>query len=200
MSGPLARIRGIFQASDTAPGHGDREAEDPGRRTFVLRAIGGIAGLVTAALGLPVLAFGTAAGWRATTPIRPLGRSVAPTLRGEGWVSVGMLDDFEIGVPKRVAPLRSVVDGWVSRDAPVGAFVLRRSARAVVAYDIHCTHLGCPLSYLEGARQFLCPCHGGQFSREGNVVAGPPPRAMTRIETRLEGDEIFLGALQEATE
>jgi Rieske Fe-S protein len=66
-----------------------------------------------------------------------------------------------------------------------------------------CVHLGCPVqangpttpearrTYLQGARQvtftpvlpaggFGCPCHGGQYSAEGNRVAGPPVRALDR--------------------
>jgi menaquinol-cytochrome c reductase iron-sulfur subunit len=149
-------------------------------------------------VAVPVAGFATAAGWRASTPIRLLGRSIPPTLQSDGWVSVGVLDDFEVGVPKRVIVQRPVTDGWVAEDAPVGAFILRRAARAVLAYDIHCTHLGCPVRYVEGARRFLCPCHGGQFNRNGDVVSGPPPRSLARFETKVEGDEIFLGALQEA--
>lgn len=173
---------------------------DPSRRTFVLRAVAAISALIGAALAVPVAGFATATGWRAATPVRLFGRSIPPTLRGEGWVAVGKLDDFEVGVPKRVTVQRPVSDGWVTEEAPVAAYVFRRSDRAVVAFDIHCTHLGCPLNYVEGARRFLCPCHGGVFSREGSVLSGPPPRPMASFETKLEGDEVLLGALVESAE
>lgn len=173
------------------------EVPDPGRRRFVLRAIGAISGVIAAGLAVPVLGFGTAAGWRATTPLRLLSRSVPPTLKSTGLVSVGKLDDFTVGVPKRVAPVRQVVDGWFTEATPIGAFVLRTTDQDVVAYDIHCTHLGCPLSYVEGARRFLCPCHGGVFDREGDVVSGPPPRPMYQFQVQVSNGEVFLGSLEE---
>jgi len=33
--------------------------------------------------------------------------------------------------------------------------------------------------------QFRCPCHGGVFDREGNVVDGPPPAPLQRLAVRL---------------
>jgi menaquinol-cytochrome c reductase iron-sulfur subunit len=199
----MSGLRGRFLGATGLRDHGaegDDGIRDPGRRIFVMRAIAAISGLIAAAVAVPVAGFATAAGWRASSPLRLLGRSIPPTLQSDGWVSVGVLDDFEVGVPKRVITTRRVSDGWITEDAPVGAFIFRRAARVVVAYDIHCTHLGCPLQYVEGARSFLCPCHGGQFNRDGNVVGGPPPRALTHFATKLEGDEVFLGALEAAAE
>lgn len=45
-----------------------------------------------------------------------------------------------------------------------------------------CAHLGCPVRWLvvEGAGEFLCPCHGGIYDINGGYVAGPPPRGMYR--------------------
>jgi len=184
MADPSTRI----DESDAPP--------DPSRRTFLLRAIGGISALIAAALAIPVVGFASAAGWRAQTPLRLLGQSVPPTLRGTGWVSVGKLDSYEVGVPQLVVVPKQIVDGWVSREEDVAAYIYRRREDKVVGYDIHCTHLGCPLSYVEGARRFLCPCHGGQFNREGNVVSGPPPRPMVQYTTKIENGEVFLGPLE----
>lgn len=180
----------------TAPA-GPESPPDPGRRRFLLRAIGAIAGIFTAILAIPVAGYATASGWRTSTPPRLLGQSVAPTLRSREWVSVGQLTDYEVGVPKRVVVARPVANAWINEDTEVAAYVYRRAEEKVVAYDIHCTHLGCPLAYVEGARRFLCPCHGGQFSRDGNVVSGPPPRPMTQFDTKIEDGEVFLGPLEE---
>ena len=196
MSGPSKRIRGLITPS-SGGAVGDA-VPDPSRRAFLLRAIGAISGVIAAVLALPVVGFATAAGWRSSTPPRLLGQSVAPTLRGDDWVLVGRLDDFEVGVPARVVIARPIVDGWVTRDAEVAAYVYRMTESGVVAYDIHCTHLGCPLAYVAGARRFLCPCHGGQFTRDGNVVSGPPPRPMVQFATRVENGEVFLGLLEDA--
>jgi menaquinol-cytochrome c reductase iron-sulfur subunit len=172
------------------------EPQNRGRRAFVLRLLAAIGAILGLGIGVPVAGFGTAPGWRARTAPSLLSNSVAPTLRTQGWTSVGHLDDFEIGVPKRVEPVRRVVDGWVAGDQPIAVYVVRRTASKVVAFDPHCTHLGCPLQFVEGARVFLCPCHGGVFDHAGDVVSGPPPRPMVRYETKVEQGEILIGALE----
>jgi Rieske Fe-S protein len=108
-----------------------------------------------------------------------------------------MLADFEVGVPQYVKVERPVVDGWVQETAPVGVHVMRTSETDVLVLDPHCTHLGCPLAWSTGSRSFACPCHGGQFSGGGEVIAGPPPRPMIRYETRIQDGEVLIGALQE---
>jgi menaquinol-cytochrome c reductase iron-sulfur subunit len=196
MSGRLPGLRARIGRSGEA-GAGDA-ATDPGRRAFLVRVVAGITGLIGAALAVPLAGFASAPGWQSSSPVRLLGRAIPPTLHGEGWVSVGALEDFAVGVPTRVVPVRPTTDAWVSGDAPVAAYVYRRSESEVTAFDIHCTHLGCPLDYVGAARRFLCPCHGGVFDREGEVMAGPPPRPMARFAARVEGGEVFLGGLEDA--
>ncbi|HEY0458767.1 MAG TPA: FAD-dependent oxidoreductase [Pyrinomonadaceae bacterium] len=60
-----------------------------------------------------------------------------------------------------------------------------------------CTHQGCPVDWLETARKFRCPCHGGEYDSDGNVTAGPPPKSLDRLQARLQGDSVeILGARQ----
>ena len=55
------------------------------------------------------------------------------------------------------------------------AVVLQPTPGDFVALSAVCTHLGCVVSWQEQAGEFLCPCHGGRFSADGQVLAGPPP-------------------------
>jgi Rieske Fe-S protein len=41
-----------------------------------------------------------------------------------------------------------------------------------------CTHLHCIVSWNEMNKEFECPCHGGKFNLDGEVLAGPPPRPL----------------------
>ncbi len=165
------------------------------RRSFVLRSLAVIGGGIAAVLAFPIAGFATAPGWKARTPIRWLGTSVAPTLRSDDWTSVGRLADFEIGVPQYLQVDRHVVDGWVSETAPIGVHVVRQGETEVTVFDPHCTHLGCPLSWSTGSENFVCPCHGGSFNASGEVISGPPPRSMIQYQTRIEGDEILFGQM-----
>lgn len=182
--------------ADAAPGETPEEKATLSRRNFVVRALGVIGGAIVAVLGIPIVGFASAPGWQARSPVRLLSTSIVPTLRSSALTSVGKLADFEVGVPQYVKVDRPVVDGWVEENAPVGVHVVRTSEADVAAFDPHCTHLGCPLAWSTGSKSFACPCHGGSFNRDGEVIAGPPPRPMIRYETRIQDGEVFVGALQ----
>lgn len=185
---------------DPAAGETPDEGPALSRRNFVVRVLGLIGGAIAAVLGIPVVGFASAPGWQAKAPVRLLSTSIVPTLRSSALTSVGKLADFEVGVPRYVKVDRPVVDGWVAENAPVGVHVVRTSEADVAVFDPHCTHLGCPLAWSTGSRSFVCPCHGGSFNSDGEVIAGPPPGPMLRYETRIQDGEVFVGGLQEGPE
>jgi menaquinol-cytochrome c reductase iron-sulfur subunit len=47
-----------------------------------------------------------------------------------------------------------------------------------VIFSPICPHLGCRPLWHDDVNRFQCPCHGSQFSFEGEHVAGPAPRGM----------------------
>jgi cytochrome b6-f complex iron-sulfur subunit len=74
-----------------------------------------------------------------------------------------------------------------------GALVLPEERVAIVndgasyfALDLTCTHLGCTVKGT--AEGFACPCHGSRFTSGGEVVQGPAPRPLRRLDlTRAAG-------------
>jgi arsenite oxidase small subunit len=70
--------------------------------------------------------------------------------------------------------------------------LLRLAADSFVAYAQRCTHLGCPVIYEAARRRLYCPCHEGFFDAgSGEVLAGPPPRRLPRIELERRGLELW---------
>ena len=76
-------------------------------------------------------------------------------------------------------------------------FVTRDPQSAeVIAMAGECTHLSCPVQIRtliptgepEGAA-LACPCHGGRFSRTGEVLDGPPPAPLRRLRIELPEDD-----------
>ena len=65
--------------------------------------------------------------------------------------------------------------------------VICTAANTWVALSQLCTHQGCSLSYSKSAKQLICPCHGGTFDTNGNVVSGPPPSALTKYTVTKSG-------------
>lgn len=73
------------------------------------------------------------------------------------------------------------------------AVVLQPSPGEFIALSAVCTHLGCVVSWQEQNSEFLCPCHGGRFSPDGQVLGGPPPSALEAITVELDGDQLKIG-------
>jgi succinate dehydrogenase / fumarate reductase iron-sulfur subunit len=71
-------------------------------------------------------------------------------------------------------------------------FLVKGPDSAVTALDSTCTHLGCRVSWDSMAGELRCPCHGGAYDRTGEVKSGPPPRALARLNTKIEGDGILV--------
>ena len=105
---------------------------------------------------------------------------------GARWVRTLRLDALNEGEPKKVAIVSEEHDAWsVARDVELGAVWLVRRGDAVVAYSVVCPHLGCSINADAGATGFSCPCHTSAFGPDGKRVAGPSPRDMDHLETRV---------------
>ena len=72
------------------------------------------------------------------------------------------------------------------------AILLRIADREVVAFSQKCTHLGCVVYFEAEEDRWHCPCHEGNFEpRTGEVISGPPPRALGRIDVEIRDDTIW---------
>ena len=61
------------------------------------------------------------------------------------------------------------------------------------AYEQKCTHLSCAVFYAKGTGKIECPCHHGFFdAATGEVLAGPPPRALPKLVVVTKGDDLFV--------
>lgn len=76
------------------------------------------------------------------------------------------------------------------------AILLRLEENRYVAYNGICTHLACEVYWESERRELICPCHNGIFDPDtGDVIAGPPPRPLPRIE--LEERDGIIYAIEE---
>lgn len=141
------------------------------RRTALVLFVNSAAAVVGAGLSVVLGAF-------ALRPPRP-----APSDR---WVRAGGVSDLTPHVPvPRVVSL-SRQDGWYRERARETVFLVWDGAKSVHAMSATCTHLGCQVRWDAPAAKFRCPCHGGVFDPQGQVVEGPPPRPLARIAARFD--------------
>ena len=69
------------------------------------------------------------------------------------------------------------------------AILVRAADGQYYAYGQKCTHLSCPVYFEREHGRLECPCHEGSFDvRTGNVIAGPPPRPLDRIELEVRAN------------
>jgi len=141
------------------------------RRTALVLFVNSAAAVVGAGLSAVLGAF-------ALRPPRPA--------RADRWVRAGGVSDLTPNVPvPRVVSL-SRQDGWYRERARETVFLVWDGNKSVQAMSATCTHLGCQVRWDAPAEKFRCPCHGGCFDAQGNVVDGPPPRPLDRIAARMD--------------
>jgi menaquinol-cytochrome c reductase iron-sulfur subunit len=98
--------------------------------------------------------------------------------------------------PEEVLVERTVEDGYMTRRVKERFAIVRDTSAAsgLVALGTTCSHLGCGVSWDPARKAFLCPCHGGVYGPDGVVLAGPPPKPLTRLPLVVSGGRMQLDA------
>jgi len=73
------------------------------------------------------------------------------------------------------------------------AVLVRTKNGSLLALSAVCTHLGCIIQWEKEQQDFLCPCHAGRFTPEGNVISGPPPQPLTKLPLAVANGIITIG-------
>jgi nitrite reductase/ring-hydroxylating ferredoxin subunit len=80
------------------------------------------------------------------------------------------------------------------------AILVRTADGAFHAYGQKCTHLSCPVYYSRDHQRLECPCHEGAFdAATGDVLYGPPPRALDVIEVEVRDGAIWASGRKAST-
>lgn len=152
------------------------EALSPPRRKLLGWAVGIINFALLGAFLGPVIGFAGS----------PLG------VRRKGrWVPLMSEADLPVGATQEASFVMSIKDGYMKADRKFTVFV-RRTEEGLTCFDPACTHLGCRIELQAAKGRFLCPCHGGVFDAEGQVVSGPPPKPLETHPVKLEGGQIWI--------
>jgi len=147
------------------------------RRTF-LRQLG--VGVVGVASALVVGSIATAT-------------TVGPTLAkaSKQWVPVSALENIKAGDVTTVMMNYETKNRLYTQQFSVPVMV-SRTGSDIVCFNSSCTHLGCVVKWEALSGRFHCACHGGNFDREGSVIAGPPPRPLDRYAFKVDSGHLFV--------
>jgi menaquinol-cytochrome c reductase iron-sulfur subunit len=149
--------------------------EEISRRRFLEKLCIGLSGLCAAILGIPLV-----------------GVVVAPIFRKSTgkWISLGKITAFEVGKTVSVSISDPSSLPWAGITAKSALWLRRVNDTEFIAFSVNCTHLGCPVRWLQDADLFMCPCHGGVYYSDGTVAAGPPPKPLIRYDVRTLNDQV----------
>lgn len=148
-----------------------------GRRNFLIRTISAI----HAAMG-------------ATLAFVLGGAVLAPSFekRDASWLRAGALGGLRDNEPTPVTLRLARRDGYAQVVDRTVIYLVKVSEHEVRALHSTCTHLGCRTSYDRESRRILCPCHGGVYDVQGNVIEGPPPAPLASLTTRIEDGNVLV--------
>jgi len=157
--------------------NGENKGQVVERRTVLKILIAGLNVLIAVILAVP------GAGYIMT----PLLRKESQT-----WLKIGKTTAVPSGsFTKEIFRFISS-SGYVREEKKDFVWMRREDSGEFTAFSPKCTHMGCNVSWNVSANRFECPCHGGMYDEYGNVISGPPPRALDRYPTKIENDTIYL--------
>ena len=149
------------------------KAEPFGRRSFLLALFGISGATVGVLLAIPVLRFVTF----------PLRKNASDT----GWSDLGPVGDFAaLTAPTAKTITLERRDAWQSNTSQTAVYVLPPANGQFRILSPICPHLGCSVRWVDAENKFICPCHSGSFTANGDRIAGPPPRSMDSLESKVE--------------
>lgn len=157
----------------TSPKNENPQVENSGRRSFVLALFALSGAAVGALLAVPLVRF-------ATYPMRKGGTETT-------WSSLGPVEDFA----SMTAPTAKTItlehrDAWQTTSSETAVYVLPPKDGQFTVLSPICPHLGCSVRWVDSEDKFVCPCHAGSFTASGVRIAGPPPRSMDSLESKVE--------------
>jgi cytochrome b6-f complex iron-sulfur subunit len=72
------------------------------------------------------------------------------------------------------------------------AIIARPTSDTAAAFSAICTHMGCTVA--PAGTELHCPCHGSKYNATtGEVIQGPAPRALAKIDVHVVGGEVVAG-------
>lgn len=148
------------------------------RRSFFTKSAIGVAAVATVPTFLATIVEGCKSNNNVTGPSSGQGMSTINAKAQNGVITLNLDSSSPITNVGGVAFV-SYQNGSILLDHP--------SDSVYNALSTVCPHQGCTVSsYDSSSKQFICPCHGSEFSLTGNVTRGPADLLWEDIRLKLQ--------------
>lgn len=151
--------------------HNQEDPHEISRREFMDRSIKMIGAFFTLTLGVPAV-----------------GYLISPAIQQQAgeWVRLARISQVEPGVPTMFTVTIDKTTGWVRSEVASSYFVYTEDGEEFKVMSNICPHVGCQTNWNAAGGYIHCPCHDGRFDVQGNVIAGPSPRALDQVAFRVD--------------
>jgi menaquinol-cytochrome c reductase iron-sulfur subunit len=147
------------------------------RRSFFVKTTLFISSLIGFSLAVPLI------GYVISPALRP---------RKNAWVPVAKIEELPVDKPKSLDYTMAVKDGWQEKQTTKAVWAVKQTDGQVKVYSPICPHLGCGFRWDQQDQLFKCPCHGSIFAIDGTVQAGPAPRPLDTLPSKVEEGRLLV--------
>ncbi len=122
------------------------------------------------------------------------GYVIFPALRRReaNWTEVGPTAHLRTGEPEELDYASTIKDGWRTVTTKKSMWAVKQPTGEIVVFSPICPHLGCGFQWDTGDKAFKCPCHGSVFDVNGKVLAGPAPRPLDVLPSKVERGNLLV--------
>lgn len=123
-----------------------------------------------------------------------IGYVVSPAMkrRESSWNEIGPVDTLPSGEPEELEFVNTIKDGWRTASVKKVVWAIKQPAGHVVVFSSICPHLGCGYRWDADDKKFKCPCHGSVYDVTGKVLAGPAPRPLDVLPSKVEQGRLWV--------
>ncbi len=113
-------------------------------------------------------------------------------LRGRNKIALAKVQDLLPNKVQRLTYSFRAKDAWREVEHSGTVFAYSEDGQTYRILSGTCTHLGCIVRWAEAENRFACPCHSGFYTREGEVISGPPPKPLKVLESVIEDGTLYI--------
>jgi cytochrome b6-f complex iron-sulfur subunit len=114
----------------------------------------------------------------ATTGTQEAAKPAAVTTAAEGFKVIGSVADLDKN------GYLQTTEGALTKDPT--------NPQQLIAINPKCTHQGCAVKWIPGAKKYDCPCHDAEFAADGKVLKGPATKSLATYPAKIVGTQVLV--------